>query len=202
MVLALLNTSSGKRVPSTENAVVSSVEWVETVPANNGPLPSEPWIKYLFVKDSEIPAGWRTEGMTWYGEHEMPSLVVSYRTTPREIGVALSEEAAFYSTTLLAEQGYSRTLDQYFPPEYIKDWKDMPALVIPHHADSLKVACLSSKLNGLPFQACRSIARYQNLIVLTFGNVFEDKWLTMSGYRQMLEAVDRRVTDVLSQQSK
>ena len=80
--------------------------------------PSEPWVKELFLQEGEIPAGWRLENTTWDGE----SLGVAYRTQPRQTGVSLSQDVTFYSTTLLAEQGYSRTLDQMFPPEYIKDW--------------------------------------------------------------------------------
>ncbi len=62
----------------------------------------------------------------------------------------------------------------------------------------MKIACIDSNINGVPFKGCRAIARYQNVIVITSGNVFEDQWLTMDGYRQMLETVDRRVTSVLS----
>jgi hypothetical protein len=146
--------------------------------------PSEPWVKELFLQEGQIPVGWRLENTTWDG---------------KSLGVSLGQDVTFYSTTLLAEQAYSRMLDQAFPPEYIKYWKDVPDLAFPYQADALKVACLSSKLNGVPFQACRSIARYKKLIVVTLGTVFEDKWLTMAGYRQMLEAVDRRVTEVLAQ---
>ena len=201
LIIVVLNTGN---VKSNSSSIVpaSPVAGIKLMPVDM-PIPtvawvtppSEPWVKELFVKEGEIPAAWRTESTFWDGE----SLGVAYRTQPRQTGIALSQFVTFYSTTLLAEQAYSRTLDKYFPPEYIKDWKDAPELVFPYHADALKVACLASRLNGIPFQACRSLARYKQLIVMTFGNVFEDKWLTMADYRKMLEAVDRRVTEVVSQ---
>ena len=75
----------------------------------------------------------------------------------------------------------------------------MPELAIQDHADEMKTACLpGAPFTGSPNQACEAIARYQNVIVHTLGNVLPDPGLTLSDFRQMLEAVDRRVAEVLS----
>lgn len=158
------------------------------------------WTDDLVVKNDELPSGWKTGGLTWYDLQGMPERFYWFRYPEAwgQAGINLAEGVVIYSTTLLAEQAYPRVLDEFFPPAAADEWKVIPELAIPHHADELKTACLQGYINGVPYQVCSTIARYQNVIVSIHGNIFEDEWLTWQGYRQMLEAVDRRIAEVLS----
>jgi RHS repeat-associated protein len=164
--------------------------------------PLTAWTNELIVQNDELPPGWQVDIWAWDELVGMPSRVFGYKYPAAlgQPGLNLKERVVVYSTTLLAQQAYPRVLDTYFPPHAADEWKTMPELTIPHHAEEMKMACIDSNINGIAFKGCRSVARYQNVIVITSGNVFEDQWLTMDGYRQMLETVDRRVTSVLSQQ--
>lgn len=182
--------------------------WLLTRPAEttkptlpSGELkPLAAWTDELIVKNDELPPGWTVD--IWARDEMLgvPSRVFGYKypAALSQPGLNLKEEVVVYSTTLLAQQAYPRVLDAYFPPAAADRWKTTPELAVPHHADKMKTACIDSNINGIAFKGCRAIARYQNLIVITHGNVFEDQWLTFDGYRQMLETVDRRVASVLS----
>ncbi len=171
-----------------------------------GPLPAvtlkplAAWTDDLVLKFGEPPSGWRFAGQTSYDEVGMPSHYYWFKNPPAErAGATLSEEFIVYSTTVLAEQAYPRILNEFFPPAHADAWKVVPELAIQHHADEMKIACLpGAQFNGSPNMGCDAIARYQNVIVHTIGNVLPNQWLTLSDFRQMLEAVDRHVAIVLS----
>ncbi len=177
-----------------------------SVVPNTNPLPSvtlkplAAWTDDLVLQFGEPPSGWRLAGKTTYDEEGMPEPYFWFKNAPAEqAGATLSEGFVVYTTTTLAKQAYPRVRDKYFPPAYAADWQTMSELAIPHHADEMKTACLSEvKFNGDPYLGCRSIAQYQNVIVLVNGIVLPDRWLTLVDFRHMLEAVDRRVASVMS----
>jgi len=158
------------------------------------------WTDDIALKGDDLPQGWRGGGLSWYDLNGTQSRLFWFENPAArsQLSVVLSEIFAVYSTTLFAQQSYPGVLDVLFPPAYADEWKTIDELKIPHHADELKTACLQDSMNDNPFLSCRTIARYQNVIVVINGNVFEDKWLTRAGFRALLEAADRRITDVLS----
>lgn len=164
--------------------------------------PLAAWTDELALKFSEPPSGWRFAGQTTYTIQGMPERYIWFKHgPPNPIGTSLSQGFIVYSTTAQAEQAYPKVRDELIPPAYASRWTIVPELSIQSHADEVKTACLSGEqFNGSSSMACSSIARYQNVIVLVDGIIFE-QWLTLPDFRHMLEAVDRRVTNVMSQQS-
>ena len=162
--------------------------------------PLAEWTDDLVVKHSELPPGWKPGGQALQNELGTPARLYWFQHAEAQIGRAtLSEEFIVYSTVALAEQAYPNVHDVYFPPAHADKWKTYPELAIQHHADEIKTACLpGAQFNGSPNLACGSIARYQNVIILTQGIVLPDKVLTLANFREMLEAVDRRIVEVLS----
>jgi hypothetical protein len=162
--------------------------------------PLATWSDEMIVKSDELPSGWRLGRFAWDDVLGTPSRSYSFKHLPAApIGTALSEEFVVYSTTVMAEQAYPQVTAKFFPSAYGFSWKTMPDLAFQDHADELKTACLpGEQFNGSPNMACSSIARYQNVIVQVNGFVHPDQWLTLSDFRQMLEAVDQRVAWVLS----
>ena len=162
--------------------------------------PLAAWTDDLVVKHSELPTGWKPGGQAPQNVLGTPARIYWFEHAGAQIGGAtLSEKFIVYSTVTLAEQAYPKVHDEYFPPAHADKWKTYPELAIQHHADEIKTACLpGAPFNGSPNLACGSIARYQNVIVLTNGIVLPDKVLTLANFREMLEAVDRRIVEVLS----
>jgi hypothetical protein len=163
--------------------------------------PLATWTDELILNSDEPPSGWRLGGLAWQDVLGTPSRSYWFKHLPTApLGTALSEEFSVHSTTELAKQTYPRVIDKFFPSAYgNKGWTTVPELAIQDHADETTIQCLRETINGSPSMACRSIARYQNVIVQVNGIVHPDQWLTLSDFRQMLEAVDRRVTKVLAQ---
>jgi hypothetical protein len=148
----------------------------------------------------QSPAGWMVTGVRVrdaLGLDHVYGLTTHPQNPP---GTALSVETIIYTTTELAKQAYPQMRDKFFPPAYADVWETIPELEIQSHADEYKTQCLpGEQFTGSPNKAGRSLARYQNLIVFVNGTVLPDKILTMSGFRQMLESVDKRVAWVMSQ---
>ncbi len=162
--------------------------------------PLAAWTDDLVVKHSELPPGWKPGGQTSQSEQGALVRVYWFQHAEAQVsGATLSEDIAVYPTVVLAQQAYPSMRDVYFPPAYADKWKIYSELSIQHHADEIKTACLpGAQFNGSQNLSCRSIARYQNVIVLTNGVVLPDKVLTLENFREMLEAVDRRIVEVLS----
>jgi hypothetical protein len=174
-----------------------------SVPSASLPIgmlkPLAEWTNDLVTIGGETPQGWQLGGKSDYKVLETPSQFFWFKNVAAsKSGAKLSEEFVVYSAVLLAQQAFPTVLDGSFPPAYADKWKTMPELAVQSHADEARSACLSATVNGNSIQQCVVIARYQNVVVITRGNIFVDQWLTMSDFRQMLEAVDRRVASVLS----
>jgi hypothetical protein len=169
-----------------------------------GPLkPLTMWTDDLILKSGDLPSGWTLAGRALDNEEGVPSHIFWFKNPPAEqAGSTLSDGFVVYTTTALAEQAYPHIRDKYFPPTAADKWKNMPELEFQDHADERNIACLPSSLypmyTGTPLLECGAIARYQNVIVSVDGVVLLDQGLTLSDFRQMLEAVDRRVAVVLS----
>lgn len=110
--------------------------------------------------------------------------------------VNVSEKVLVYGGQNTANEGYQQQRDKYFPPG-VTEWEEIEELVFPHHADEMKVACLEGYVNGMHHYACRAVARYERVVIIVQGNVFDERWLTMEDFRSVLEAADRRATIAL-----
>ena len=170
-------------------------------------LPLKPlatWTNDLVLTDQELPEGWRYNDGTMYERLGGVSgrAFVFYNTGVgrNATGPSLSEQFGLYPTPLAASQVYTSWVDKYVLPNSKIRWSVPPELDIPLHADQLNIACDQDSFHGVPFRGCSIIARYQNGIFLLYGNVYEDHWLTMADFRSTLEAADRRIANVLSQQ--
>jgi len=146
----------------------------------------------------DLPPGWYWEGtevkevpggegrFTWF-----------YHISARHLQVVhLSETVLVYPDEAAAQQGYRSQLDTYFPPGS-KGWQEIPMLQFPHHAEEAKTACLElyfREVSGEVYHhyACTYIARYRRVVIIVLGNVFDDQWLTMPEFREVLIAADRK----------
>lgn len=128
---------------------------------------------------AEVPGG---EGrFTWF-----------YHSSARNLRVVhLSEEVLVHPDVAAAQQKYKSELDTYL------EWQQMPMLQFPQYAEEAHTACLElyfQEISGEVYHhyACTYIARYKRVVIVVQGHVFDDRWLTMSEFREVLIAADRR----------
>jgi hypothetical protein len=148
----------------------------------------------LSIRGTDLPYGWDVGGIRPEDEPNAEVRFYYYNNTFAQdlIWVSFSEELAIYSTKEEAAQSYEGWSQNNIPPAYADRWKTTPELEFDDHANQMKIACLPGKIDQIPYSACVAVARYENIIVVVRGNVFADQWLTMSDFRSILEAIDRR----------
>ncbi len=150
----------------------------------------------LSIRGADLPNGWDVGGIRPKDEPEAEARFYYYYDTSAQdlIWVSFSEQLVIYTKKEAAIQSYGGWNQRYIPPAYADRWQATPELEFDDHADQMKIACLPGKINQIPYSACVAIARYENIVVIVQGNVFTSQWLTMSDFRSILEAIDRRFT--------
>lgn len=163
---------------------------------------TEELIHASVIQAADIPGTWRLGGVQIKDAPGATGRFFWFHNTlnPELTWVNVSEKILVYQTQEAAIQAYEGWSQQYFPPRAADAWKQVPELAISHQADQMKIACLPGLVNEIPHLACGAVARYQNVIVVLLGNVFIDRWLTMSDFRMTLEAMDHRIVQGLQSQ--
>lgn len=167
------------------------------------PLPQQTSNAALFdalsIRGADLPNGWDVGGIRSEDEPGAEVRYYYYYDTSAQdlMWVSFSEELALYSTKEAAAQSFEGWNTKNIPPAYADRWETVPELERNDHAEQKKIACLPGKINQTPYSACVVVARYQNVIVVVRGNVFTSQWLTMSDFRSILEAIDRRFATAL-----
>ncbi len=54
---------------------------------------------------------------------------------------------------------------------------------------------MAVEANGVPMQSCSAVARYDQIVMTVYGNVFQDRWLTMSQFQRLLERLEQRARE-------
>jgi hypothetical protein len=144
---------------------------------------------------TDLPFGW---GHRWsntitepdgYGLH-----VVYYGANPRSQSyVNVNQRLVYYRTVESSQAAYQAAVAQAIPAVAAHKWVRPPELDFPARADEMTIACLPGRINGIYHRACRVMARYDDVVMTLYANVFEDRWLTMAQFKRLLERVDARV---------
>ncbi len=152
------------------------------------------------LKVENLPPGWYRE----QGSIETETVpggegrfLWFYNTSARgQSWVNIGEVVRVYPDEPAAEEGWLEQRDKYFPPG-AEGWEERPELSFAYRADEVRVACLEAYVNGYHHYACRAVARYGRVVIVVLGNVFDDRWLTMNEFREVLEAADRRAAEAV-----
>lgn len=119
----------------------------------------------------------------------------SHNAAPDLPYVMIGENLTLYANEEAAHEGYALKLDEYFPPFAADRWQKNPsALQFVHHADELESGCIEGSVDGHHHYACHMLCRYGRLVIGVLGNVYEDQWLTMEEFRQVLITADEHAT--------
>jgi hypothetical protein len=153
------------------------------------------------LKVEDFPSGWiKGPGRT----REAPGAIgrsVGFHGTddPNLTWVNVVQQVYVYPDNKSASAAYPKWTAKEFPDMGAADsWQLAPYLEIPHHADQMMIGCLPVSINGAPVDSCRSVALYQNMIIIIYGNLTAERWLTNEGFQNILKAMDRRVSEVLT----
>jgi hypothetical protein len=123
--------------------------------------------------------------------------VVYYGADPRgQSYVNVSQRLVYYRTVELSQAAYQAAVAEAVPTAAAHKWVRPPELDFAARADEMTIACLPGRINGIYHRACSFIARYDDMVMILYANVFEDRWLTMVQFRWLLERVDARVNSI------
>lgn len=65
-------------------------------------------------------------------------------------------------------------------------------------ADESRIACMAVEGDSIPMRSCRAVARYGQIVMTVYGNVFRDRWITMPQFQRLLERLEQRAYEASS----
>jgi hypothetical protein len=147
---------------------------------------------------TDLPFGWGHPGDASIKSPDGYGLrVVYYGADPHSQSyVNVSQDLVYYRTVALSQVAYRAAVAEAIPTTYADKWVRPPELDLAAHADEMTIACLPGRINGIYHRACKVIARYDDVVMTLYANVFEDRWLTMAQFRRLLERVDARANSI------
>jgi hypothetical protein len=166
------------------------------------PSPTEILLAQAAIQLSDLPQGWRQGDMMVESVPNAEGRSIRFYGTPNrsETWINVGQILLLYPDLSSAQQGYQEQYRQHLPSAYMAHWKEVAELEFSHHADEWHTACLPGSINDSSSYACRAVVRYQNLVIVMFGNIFEDRYLSMADFRAVLEAMDRRAVAALDEE--
>ncbi|MBM4461542.1 MAG: hypothetical protein FJ011_27930 [Chloroflexi bacterium] len=124
-------------------------------------------------------------------------LVSYYGANPRsQPFVKVSQSLVYYRAVELSQVAYQVAVAEAIPAAYAHKWVRPPELDFAVRANEITIACLPGRIEGIYHRSCKVIARYNDVVMTLYANVFEDRWLTMAQFRRLLERVDARVNSM------
>jgi hypothetical protein len=144
---------------------------------------------------TDLPFGW---GHRWSDSIKTPDgfgqRVTYYGANPRsQPYVNVSQYLVYYRTVEHSRAAYQAAVAEAIPAAYADKWIRPPELDFTARADEMTIACLPGRMEGIYLRSCSFIARYADVVMTVYANVFEDRWLTMAQFRRLVERVDARV---------
>ncbi len=116
--------------------------------------------------------------------------------------VLVTQTLEIYPDESASRAAFQARVDEAIPPGYADVWVQPPELDFRGNADEIKIACMSVHINGIPTRSCRVTARYGELVTTLWGNVFEDRWMTMAQFRYLVERLDKHMNDTSLHQNE
>lgn len=149
---------------------------------------------------TDLPFGWRRES-TGVPQDLTGGIIARYRdyrgpaNTP--IFVRAGQSIALYASETESDAAYRATARKVIPVGHEDQWPRPPELDFTMQADAITVGCNAAGVfDGIPAHSCSIVARYGKLATTIDGQVFDDHWLTMAQFRNLLERVDAKMAAI------
>jgi hypothetical protein len=165
--------------------------------------PSDRAFTQAMLQAEDFPSGW-TKGPG--RDREAAGAIgrsVGFHGTddPSLTWVNVVQQIYLYPDKGSASAAYQTWVAKEFPAMGEKDsWQPAPHLEYPNRADQTTIGCLPVSVNGAPVDSCSVVAQYQNGIIIIYGNLTPNRWLTSEDFRNVLMAMDRRASEALTPQ--
>lgn len=120
-----------------------------------------------------------------------------FAQSPSRTWVNVLEDVFVLPDVSRAEQYYEIQLEEYGKLDF-QGWESMPELQFPHSADDSHIACHEAYVNGYHHFGCYVIMRYERVVIVVGGHIFDRRWLTAEQFRYVLIEADARVLEYLN----
>jgi len=156
------------------------------------------------IDATDLPFGWGHRASYAVDEFGGVGRVIMYSgANPRSKPfVSVSQYIIIYPDEQQSSTAYDTAVAEAIPAAYADKWVHPPELDFQGHADEMVIACLPGRVGGFYLRSCKVIARYGDMVMRLYGNVFEDRWLTMVQFRRLVERVDKHMNDARLPQSE
>lgn len=165
--------------------------------AGCGPPPIDPKVQRLydlFIRPSDLPAGWRYDTIVVESVKDAVSRTISYRGASEEEApfVLISQQLVGYPDRERAILDYTRWLVKEFPHP---DWKWPAQVEFQSSAEQFDLGCIQMGINNLSMHSCTALARYDATISILYVNIFDNRWFTFDDFERLLGAIDIRFSE-------
>ncbi len=106
--------------------------------------------------------------------------------------VLVSQTLEIFGDVPTSRAAFAARVDRAIPPDASDVWATPPEVRFGSAADESRIACMPLQANGIPMQSCRAVARYGQIVMTVYGNVFQDRWLMMAEFESLLERLEQR----------
>ncbi len=153
---------------------------------------------------TDLPFGWGHRASYAVDEFGGVGRVIMYSgANPRSKPfVSVSQYIIIYPDEQRSSSAYDTAVAEAIPAAYADKWVRPPELDFQGHADEVVIACLPGRVGGFYLRSCTVVARYGDMMMRLDGNVFEDRWMTMTQFRHLVERVDKHMNDARVPQSE
>ncbi len=107
--------------------------------------------------------------------------------------VNVNQTIYIYDSEAASRADYSTRVADGFPAGFPDLWKPVTDLDLPQQADEAKLACHSGFANDIPMRTCVLVARYGSAIMNLQGNIFEERWMTVSQFQVVIDRLDAKM---------
>jgi len=155
--------------------------------------PDEALLEAILLDTADLPAPWSPEDI----DTERVSVpngigkILWFRQFFDRPWINIREEAYVYQSEEAAQQGYENQLSEYVRFE-LQGWNAVPAFSFSPHADEIHSSCAEAYINGQHIFSCAVVGRYERIVIVVGGNIFDKRWLTVDQFRQVLITADRK----------
>jgi len=98
-----------------------------------------------------------------------------------------------YDSEAASRADYATRIADGFPAGVPDLWKPVTDLTLPQQADEAKLACHSGFANNIPMRTCALVARYGSAILNLQGNIFEERWMSVSQFQVVIDRLDAKM---------
>lgn len=109
--------------------------------------------------------------------------------------VLVSQTLEIFADIPASRAAFASRVERALPPAAAEAWIVPPELRFGKAADESRIACMAVEADSIPMRSCRAVARYGRIVMTVYGNIFQDRWITMPQFQRLLESLEQRARE-------